>query len=203
MAAINFDATNIKPADDFTPLPAGDYLVVIIDSNMAPTKNGLGQSLNLTLQVIDGPHQERLLWARLILVHDNAKTVDIAQRQLSAICHAVGILQVQDSAVLHGKPIKVRVKYVEADGQYPAKNEITSYKPATATSTPAPAAPAAAAHPWNAQPSVPPAAPAWQVPPAAPVAAQAPAAPAWQAQPAARQAPPINDVAPWLRGKAA
>jgi hypothetical protein len=155
MSALNFDANQVQPESDFAPIPAGDYLTMITDSEMKPTKTGTGQYLALTLQVIDGPANGRLLWDRLTLVHDNLKAVEIAQRKLSAICHAIGVLQVTDSAQLHNRPLKVRVKYVE-DPQYGPKNEVSSYKPASAPSGPA-AAPAPAASP----------APAWKAAPAA------------------------------------
>lgn len=153
MSALNFDANTVQPQTDFAPLPAGDYLAMIVDSAMKATKTGRGQYLELILQVIDGPMTNRLLWDRLTLIHDNAKTVEIAQRQLSAICHAVGVLQVQDSAQLHNQPMVVRVKYID-DQQYGPKNEISAYKSANGQSGhPAPAA-------ATTQP------PAWKTPPA-------------------------------------
>jgi hypothetical protein len=179
MSALNFDANTVQPKTDFAALPAGDYLVMITDSEMKPTKTGRGQYLELSLQVIDGPMTNRLLWDRLTLVHDNAKTVEIAQRQLSAICHAVGVLQVTDSAQLHNIPLKVRVKYIE-DQQYGPKNEIGGYKPANAPSgQPAQSAPAATQ------------APAWKTAPAQAAAPQQHAAP-----------PPSKPAAttpPWAR----
>lgn len=178
-----FDANQVQPQTDFAPIPAGDYTAMIIDSQMKPTKTGRGQYLELTLQVIDGQFANRMIWDRLTLVHDNPKTVEIAQRQLSAICHAVGVLQVQDSAQLHNLPMVVRLKYID-DQQYGAKNEVASYKPAQAGHAPAPqqgvaqpqAQPAQQSMPWGGQPqpsSAPPAQPQAQPQP------QAAAAPPW------------------------
>lgn len=168
MSAMNFDANQVQPQTDFAPVPAGDYLAMIIDSEMKATKTGRGQYLALTLQVIDGPMANRLLWDRLTLVHDNPKTVEIAQRALSAICHAVGVLQVTDSAQLHNRPLVVRVKYVE-DQQYGPKNEVGGYKPANGQGgAPAPAAwkaPQAAASAPQAHQAPPPGKPAADGPP--------------------------------------
>lgn len=122
-----FDANQVEPQSDFAPLPAGDYTAIIVNSEMKDAKSGRGQYLELTLQVIDGPMTNRLLWDHLTLVHDNAKTVEIAQRQLSAICHAVGVLQVEDSEQLHNRPLSVRVKYID-DTKYGPKNEIGAYR---------------------------------------------------------------------------
>ena len=174
-----FDANAIEPQSDFAPLPAGDYLAMIVDSQMKDTKTGRGQYLELTLQVVDGPMANRLLWDRLTLIHDNAKAVEIAQRQLSAICHAVGVLQVSDSAQLHSRPMIVRVKYVE-DQQYGPKNEISAYKPANGQGWhPAPAAATTQPPAWKAPPAK---ASAPQVHQAPPPAAAKSEGPPWMAR---------------------
>lgn len=163
-----FDATSVAPADDFTPLPAGDYRAMIIDSEMKPTKDGTGQYLAITMQVIDGQFQGRLIWDRLNLINRNPKAAEIAQRTLSAICHAVGVLQVQDSTQLHNRPMIVRVKFLE-DPQYGPKNEVASYKPINGTGAPMSSAP-------FEQPA---AAPVPMAPPPAQPAPAAAGAPPW------------------------
>ena len=70
----------------------------IVASEMRPTKDGGGQYLWLELDVLEGPLAGRKLFDRLNLVNASAQTVEIAQRTLSAICHATGRMQVQDSA---------------------------------------------------------------------------------------------------------
>jgi hypothetical protein len=170
-----FDATQIQPNQPFEVLPAGDYKCIITESEMADTKTG-GQMLKLTLQVIEGEHTNRMLFDRLNLVNNNPKAVEIAQRTLSSICHAVGKYQVSDSSELHNLPLiaSVKIRPASADGQYGPQNDIKGYKPATAQ--PAQQAPAQ---------------PAQQAAPAQ----QAPQAPAQQAAPAG--------TPPWMAGKAA
>ena len=87
-----FDANRVEPSSDFDPLPAGKYLALITDSEMKPTKAGTGSYLQLTFEIIDGPHKGRKVWARLNLINSNDTTVKIAQAELSAICRAVGVL---------------------------------------------------------------------------------------------------------------
>jgi hypothetical protein len=141
MATINFNAAEVTPAQSFDPLPAGDYLVYIKDSDMKPTAAGNGYYLELTLEVLDGPHTGRLIWDRLNLDNPNQKAVEIAQRTLSAICHAVGVLNVSDSAELHDKPLVAKVVIEEPRGDYAARNQIKGYKASSAgVSAPAPAA---------------------------------------------------------------
>ncbi len=125
-----FDPNAVPPREDFTPLPSGEYPVIITDSDMKPTKAGTGQYLELTFQVIDGPSKGRLVWARLNLDNPNPKAVEIAQRDLSAICHAVGHAQaLTDSQVLHNRPLVIRVEFVQAGGRNQHDgNEVKAYK---------------------------------------------------------------------------
>lgn len=118
MASLNgtFDASTVEPSAPRDLLPPGDYVAQIIESDMVPTKAGDGQMLKLTMEVLDGPARGRRIWDSLNLINPNQQTTEIAQRTLSAICHAVGQLQVSDSELLHFKPLSVRVA-VEDDSR--------------------------------------------------------------------------------------
>lgn len=152
----HFDATQVAPQEDFAPLPTGEYVAQIVDSDLKPTKNGNGHYLELTLQVTEGEGKGRKVWARLNLDNPNPKAVEIAQRELSAICHAVGKMQVRDSQELHYKPLVIRVEFVPADGVKTTRdtNEIKAWKAiaggaATQTAQAQPAANTASpAPPW-------------------------------------------------------
>lgn len=124
----NFDANNVDPQQAYDPLPAGEYVAAITESDMVATKSGTGEFLAMTLEVLEGPYQGRKLFDRLNLDNPNPKAVAIAQSTLSAICHAVGVLNVSDSQQLHDRPMLVKVKVKPADGQYEASNEIKGYK---------------------------------------------------------------------------
>ena len=158
-----FDANSVQPSTAYEPLPQGDYEVMIVDSNMESNKANTGQFLKLQLQVISGPRTNAVLFVRLNLINPNPKAVEIAQRDLSAICHAIGVLQVTDSVQLHNRPFVVKVT-VKDDPQYGLSNEVKGYKPmgqaqqaapaavapAPAYAAPAPAAAPAGNAPWMA-----------------------------------------------------
>lgn len=131
MANLNFDATNVAPSTPFEPVPAGWYNVMIDESSVEPTKNGEGTLLKLRLNVIDGDCANRKIFARLNIRNQNPVAQEIAQQQLSAICHATGTIRVQDSQELHGKPFQVRVTVKAADQEkgYDAQNEVKGFKP--------------------------------------------------------------------------
>jgi len=127
MANLNgFNAHEVEPSADFEPLPAGKYVAVVTASEMKPTKNGNGSYLELTFQVIEGPHKGRLVWERLNLDNPNPLTVKIARSELSAICRAVGVMEPKDSCELHNLPLVISVKQkTDADGE--VRNEVKGY----------------------------------------------------------------------------
>jgi hypothetical protein len=163
MASLTFDATTIAPATPFEVLPPGKYLAHIIESEMIPTRMGDGQYLKLTFEVLEGPYQGRKIWDQLNLVNANQQTVEIAQRMLSAICHAVGQVHVSDSEQLHFKPLIVTLK-VEPAGpdkggvHREARNKVTGYAAPNAGIGAPPAPRPARPAPRPAAPPVPPAA---------------------------------------------
>jgi hypothetical protein len=118
MAQLNdtFDATGVAPAAPLELLPPGRYAAQIVDSEMRATRAGTGQYLWLEMDVVEGPHQGRKIWDQLNLVNPSQQTVEIAQRTLSAICHAVGQLRVSDSEQLHFRPMQVTLA-VEPDSR--------------------------------------------------------------------------------------
>jgi hypothetical protein len=133
-----FDASSVEPNAPLEALPPGDYKVQILQSEMRVTKAGTGQMLWLDMEVLEGPNQGRHVYDQLNLINPNPTAEEIAQRTLSAICHAVGKLQVADSEELHFQPLLVRVA-VKPNGY----NEVKGYKPVPqpgASSAPTPAA---------------------------------------------------------------
>ncbi len=147
MAQFNFDASQVAPQQSSGPLPAGVYLAHIVESDVQPLKSGNGEGLKLTFEVIDGQFKGRKVWENLNIRHTSEDTQRIAQSQLSALCHAVNVIKLMDTAALHFKPVRINVTVREAVGQYKANNNIKGYEaagggisaPATAP-TPAPVA---------------------------------------------------------------
>jgi hypothetical protein len=151
MANLNgFDANTVEPSDELEPIPAGKYIAVVTDSEMKPTKSGSGEYLQLTFQIVEGEYANRLLWVRLNLDNPNATAVEIARRELSAICRSVGVLVPTDSVDLHNLPccIHVRVKRRADTGEL--QNEIKGYSKKEAVAAPIAATQVAtAAAPWK------------------------------------------------------
>lgn len=164
MAQLNFNAANVAPQEPISPVPAGVYLAHIVESDIKPLKSGQGRALALTFQVLQGPCTNRRIFANLNVEHrGSAEAERIAQSQLSALCHAVGVINLQDTTQLHMRPVMIRVKVRKDDsGQYQDRNEVTGYEaaqgaaaPATTPRTAAFPSPAAAqpAAPWARRPA--------------------------------------------------
>ena len=149
-----FDATTVEPNSGYEVLPPGNYLVQIAASEMRATRDGAGQYLLLELDVLEGQYAGRKLFDRIHLVNANVEAVQIAQRTLSAICRAVGKMQVSNSEQLHLIPMRASVRVRPPKGNYGESNTIR-YLPREAGATPAsrpaapPSAPADGRLPWT------------------------------------------------------
>jgi hypothetical protein len=159
-----FDASQVPEQQEFTALPEGQYVMIATNSEWKATKKGTGEYLQFVFEVLDGPFKGRKAWARLNLKNPNQTAVDIAQRELGALCRAVGIIKPSNSSELHNKPFLATVG-IEVDDRNREGNSIKKYEPvaqaqaaapAAATSAPfsrpsasAPAAAPAASAPWR------------------------------------------------------
>ena len=137
-----FDANNVEPSQPRDPVPPGDYLAQITWSEFKTTKRGDGQYLELEFEVLE-PEEfaSRKFWDRLNLDNPNAKAVEIAERTLSSICRAAGVMQVEDSEQLHDIPMVVKLD-IEEDEQGRVNQRVKGYK--AAGDAPAGAGPAPA-----------------------------------------------------------
>ena len=157
MATFTFNAAGVEPMQprSFGPLPAGDYEMIVVKSDVKPTKAGTGHYLELEMQVVSGEHSGRRHWERLNVDNPNKTAQDIAEAALASLCFAVGVSNMDDTVQLHDIPF---VAHVEIDRKEPDRNKIMGYatagaaKPAAPAPAARPAAPAAAAparKPWE------------------------------------------------------
>jgi hypothetical protein len=84
--------------------------VVIVASQLKPTKDNQGGYMELTLEAIDGPSKGQQQIDRLNLQNNSADAVRIANQQLSAYCAVVGVFAFNATEELHGKPFLIETK---------------------------------------------------------------------------------------------
>lgn len=192
-----FDASQFEPSQGGGPHPKGKFPATISNTSIKPTKSGDGGMFEVEFSTQAGNIANRYnLWNK------EPKAVEIAQKQLSALCYATGIFKLDfrnDGAALRGAKLIIEVDdqknkdgtpngYVEVKKVYDANgNEPGKQTPAPATqpqqAAPAPAnAPAGNGGGWGQ--------PAQNNAPAA-----APASNGWQPGPIA--APTAGDKPPW------
>lgn len=218
MVQINFNAASVDPSTGGGDIfETGEYAFQIVKSDVKQTKAGNGTMLVFEASCIEEGFAGKRLTIRLNVQNPNQTAVEIAYRDLSAICHVCGVLQLTDTQQLHGKPFRIRLeKLPRTDAPDKFTNEIRAYldmqgnppskgQPAGGGSAApgAPQAPAAPQQPAAPAPQPQTAAPA-AAPPAAPPAAAPSAAPAPAAAPPAAPtaAPEAAATPPWQQGAA-
>ena len=220
-----FNAQQYDPTQGGGSLPVGRHPVSSESSEVQANKANDGGYLQLNVKLIDGPQTGTTGAYRLNLYHSNPQTAEIAHRQLSAICHCVGVFNVQDSGQLHNIPFIIEVGLQKGEeaaqkGYTEVKKvfDINGNEPGKAGQG-APAAqpqqqPAQGGEAWGGQPAQQPAAqpqgnaPAWgggQPAQQQPQGAPAGNAPAWGQQPAQQPAAqqPAQQAGGWQQGGAA
>jgi len=162
MSELLFNAYEVEPASEFTPLPNGQYVAVISESDVKPTKRGDGQYLELVFVILEGEYTNRKVWTRLNIVNKNPVAQQIAKSHLSSICTAVGVMRTVDSSELHNIPLRITVVCKPRGDGNGLTNEVTGFgpvegtaKPAATTTTTAPAAAAQGAATAPGTPSAP------------------------------------------------
>jgi hypothetical protein len=143
MAILNFDASTYDPSPSFDVLPVGKYLATIVDSKVKPTKAGTGEYLELVFEIAEGEFINRKIWQRINFRNPSPKAEAAAKRDLSTLCRAVGVLNVQQSEYLHNIPVVIDLQIEESTNGYAPQNRIKTYSSASESNTAAPATPRA------------------------------------------------------------
>ncbi len=152
MPQLNFDANNVEPVPGFDPIPAGQYMAMIVASEEKTSSKG-NKFLSLEFEVLEGQYKGRKLWTNLNLTHPNPETVKFARAELASICKAVGVLKPQDSVQLHNLPMLITVKCVNRKDTGELQNRIKGYVPKAAAQGQPQQAPAnSTTPPWRRQP---------------------------------------------------
>jgi hypothetical protein len=130
---MQFETINLadipEPTNDYSPIPAGDYVATIKDAELKITKSGTGQYIKLKLEVVAPSSTGRVLFSNLNIRNDNETAQNIGMAQLGSIMRAAGIASVSNPEQLVGTTIGIKVTIKEAQNGYEAQNEVKAYKP--------------------------------------------------------------------------
>jgi len=122
---------------DFTPVPDGDYVLEVSQSEVAPTSNGKGVVMKLVYSVI-APEEfkGRNIYDNINIEHSTARAQEIGREHLAALCRALELPAIEDSDELHFKQFAARIgmgkdsKERNEDGtgpKYPGRPEVKRY----------------------------------------------------------------------------
>ncbi len=150
MAEFNFKVSDVPVADnDFSPLPAGRYNLVVLETDLVMTKKAkeandpsVGQYVKVKMQVLDGDYQNRFIWSNFNVVNANPKAAEIGSQQFSNLVVSAGITEIKDTSELNGKTVAAEIK-VTPDTGYGAGNDVKRFYPISS----APVAPSASPEP--------------------------------------------------------
>ena len=149
MAKVHFDISTYEaPKSDYDPLPKGEYMAIVTESQMKITKAGTGEYLALSMQIIEGKHSGRKIWENLNLHNPNEVAETIARANLKAISEACGFAELDDTDQLNDIPF---ILVLDIDRKDSTRNRVMGYKRPGSGSAPSASstAPAASAKPWE------------------------------------------------------
>jgi hypothetical protein len=127
----NFDAREVEPQVGMAsgPIPARKYRAQIVKANWKDNKAKTGRFLELVFEVTKGEYQGRRVWGRLNLENPSAAATQIAEGELSAICHAIGRPKPRNEGDLENLAMIIDVEVEERKdkaGEY--SNRIKGYE---------------------------------------------------------------------------
>jgi len=111
----NFTAETNEADEGFSVIPAGVYPARIVESDYKLTKDGKGKVMSLTYEILDDRFSGMKVTEWLCLEHEKQQTRIIAQKKFNKIKQVLGVATIQDTAQLHGIPLKIDVTVVDGN----------------------------------------------------------------------------------------
>ena len=149
MAKLGFDLTEVKESTGYAPIPAGEYIAMVISEQMKTTQSGNGEYLALQIQIIEGEYEGRKVFENLNIFNANEQAQQIARSNLKSLGIACGLGgEFTDTSELIERPFVIRLGIDRKD---PDRNRVVGYKNRNDVEPKAPNSTAAsvAARPWE------------------------------------------------------
>lgn len=137
------EADHGRPA----PIPAGDYVIELVEREFKPTKDGTGAMMVCQFKVSEGGFEGRRVFANFNIKNRSEQAQRIGLGQVKGFCAAAGVSWEEakaDTSVLIGRPCLATVGLSKTTEQYPdPRNEIKAFKAPSAEPPAGKAAPSA------------------------------------------------------------
>lgn len=149
----DFNPADVDPVAPRELLPAGEYAVILIETDLVTKDSGAVQ-FKFCVQVTEGAYQNRRVYSHENYTKKDGTPNSIGRGMVSQICRCVGVMSPKDTSDLHHKRLVAKVGVGQSDG-YDPKNVVKGFKPyegvAAASPTPTPTTtPGGSASAWAA-----------------------------------------------------
>lgn len=125
----SFNADEVDTSS-YELIPDGDYKAIIVETEKKTNKMGDGAYLACTFEIVDVVCNGRKLWVNLNLWHAKEDVRGYAEKDLAAICKAVGVTKdLRDSSQLENIPLTITIKTKPRKDNGELENKIMKYSP--------------------------------------------------------------------------
>lgn len=126
----SFATVQADDGNNFTPVPAGDYLFQIDSTELKDTKDGSGQYVKVSFSIVGPSYQGRKIFQNYNIFNKNEQAERIGRAQLKALTNAVGLDTLRDTDELIGKSLGAHVTIQPGKNGYSDSNRLSRYSPA-------------------------------------------------------------------------
>lgn len=147
-----YNPSEVEASAPAESVPAGEYKVQVISSELKETKAGNGSFIEMVYLITQGEHENYKIWDRFNVDNPNQQAVDIGLRQFKQLAEACGKPDCTDTEELHNKvficttgpqkndptrtEVKLRSPYSGASGGSTSKAPASSASTGTAKKKP-------------------------------------------------------------------
>jgi hypothetical protein len=117
-----------KHADNFGPVPAGDYWMTAVNQVERDTRDGAGSLLHVEFMILRSPYKNRRVFMNFNIGNKSGEVRDVAWGQVYGWARACGIENIKDTSELKGREFKAHLIIEEPkDPQYRPQNKVQSF----------------------------------------------------------------------------
>lgn len=125
---MGFDVNELPVADsDYAPIQDGWYRANISIADIKATKDGTGQYINLTYDIVAPTNAGRKVFGMINVRNKSSKAEEIGRQQLGSLMRAIGLAKVNDTDELLGATLEIKVATEKSEG-YEPRNVVKGYK---------------------------------------------------------------------------
>lgn len=137
LGGVNLDDVDTSERGSFTPIPAGDYMVQVVEGSVVRKDNG-DAMMKLMFEVMDGKFANRKLYENLNIRHSNPTAQKIALEMLTELWRDAmgGSGNPPNVEVMTFKPVRARVAVEKRKDNGEMQNRIKRFFPLNGSAPP-------------------------------------------------------------------